>query len=97
MKDLEPKLIKHGIPRPVGYMDNPFIGDDGKDYHSPKALRAANQVHFARTHHFKSSVLGREYLPTLEGATQMRRDEVEYRAGQKNRRPKILEKIRVVK
>jgi len=61
--------------RPVGYMENPFIGNDGKDYHSTDALRTANEAHFQQTHYYKSSVLGREYLPTTEGYAQMKQDE----------------------
>lgn len=36
------------IMRPEGFMDNPYIGDDGRDYHSLEALQRANQEYFDR-------------------------------------------------
>lgn len=78
-KDFESRELD--LPRPVDYMKNPFIGDDGKDYHSFDALKAANQAHFEQTHYFISSVLDREYPPTLLGAAQMRQDEAAHRKG----------------
>ena len=40
--------IARGIPRPEGYMENPFIGKDGRDYHSAEALFQANKNWFER-------------------------------------------------
>jgi hypothetical protein len=37
-----------GIPRPTGFMENPFIGKDGRDYHSYEALKEANEAYFER-------------------------------------------------
>lgn len=82
--------------RPVGYMENPFIGDDGKDYHSTDALHSSNDAHFRQTHFYISSVLRREYSPTPEGYEQMRRDEGSHWDAQKIdvNRGKILEPIK---
>lgn len=32
-----------GPMRPEGWMENPYIGKDGKDYHSFEALKRANE------------------------------------------------------
>jgi hypothetical protein len=39
--------MKKGIPRPKDWMENPYIGKDGRDYHTYEALDAAN-VEFNR-------------------------------------------------
>lgn len=82
--------------RQAGHMENPFIGDDGKDYHSTDALHAANETHFQQTHSYVSSVLRREYSPTQEGYEQMRRDEGAYWDAQEIdvNRVRILEPIK---
>ena len=36
------------IPRPEGWMENPFIGKDGRDYHSVEALETANREYAER-------------------------------------------------
>ncbi|MEK6887028.1 MAG: hypothetical protein AABW88_04295 [Nanoarchaeota archaeon] len=36
------------IPRPIDFMQNPFIGRDGRDYQSYESLRQANEEHNAR-------------------------------------------------
>ena len=41
---------RKGIPRPEGYMKNPYIGKDGKDYHSPEVLAQANAEYLRRMH-----------------------------------------------
>lgn len=38
------------IPRPSGFMENPYIGRDGRDYHSVKALGVANADYVRRTY-----------------------------------------------
>ena len=89
--ELQPK-----VPRPTGYMDNNYIGDDGKDYHSTDALRAANEAHFRQTHFYISSVLGRKYASTDEGHVQMQRDESAHWDAQKIdvNRGRVLEPIK---
>ena len=32
-----------GIPRSEGWMKNPYLGKDGKDYHSVEELETANR------------------------------------------------------
>jgi hypothetical protein len=40
---LKPEFVRTGrIPRPEGWMENPYIGKDGQDYHSVEALIQAN-------------------------------------------------------
>ena len=45
---LEPIEAREGTSRLKGWMENPFIGKDGRDYHSHEALQAANDL-WART------------------------------------------------
>lgn len=56
MKEKFPKLPRHfydpkfigGVPRPNDWMENPYIGEDGKSYHTLEAFRQANQDYFRR-------------------------------------------------
>lgn len=90
MVDVEPKGIKiDKISQPIKpkTIDNPkipptkdiaFKGDNGKHYDTSDALRQANEAYFQQTNRYKSSILGREYPVTAEGAKQIREDEAAY-------------------
>ena len=46
---LKPKFVRTpSIPRPEVFMVNPYIGKDGKDYHSFEALKQANAEYNAQ-------------------------------------------------
>jgi len=43
---LRPEFVKsRRVPRPDRWMENPYIGKDGRDYHSFEALQQANAEH----------------------------------------------------
>ena len=51
---LKPKFgTQRRIPRPDGWMKNPYIGNDGRDYHGVEALRQANAEHNDRMYQKK--------------------------------------------
>ncbi|MBI2629116.1 hypothetical protein HYW74_03465 [Candidatus Pacearchaeota archaeon] len=50
------------IPRPEGYMENPYKGDDGRDYHNPEDLARANEE-YRRFYSQKERDLSDKLLP----------------------------------
>jgi len=71
---LVPKIIDKDIQ---------FKANDGSYHSTAEGLQQANEAHFQATHKYKSSVLGKEYPATAEGAEQMRKDEANYWERQK--------------
>ncbi len=90
-----PKILKDkplkgegGVSKIIGH-NIQFKAHDGSYHSTPEELQQANETHFQATHRYKSSVLGREYPATTEGAEQMRKDEAAYWERQKIPQKKI--------
>ena len=49
--------------RPEGYMESPYIGKDGKEYHSVEALKCANDEWLRRMYPKNNSRILRDYTP----------------------------------
>ena len=47
-----------GVPRPLGYMENPYIGKDGRDYPTIDSFREANKRYIQQAYppKFKNSL-----------------------------------------
>lgn len=69
-----PKIIDTGLQ---------YKADDGSYHPTTEGLQQANEAHFQQMNRCKSSVLGRVYPATAEGAEQMRKDEASYWESQK--------------
>jgi hypothetical protein len=74
------QLIITGIDKAK---DIQFKAADGSYHSTPEGLQAAQKTHDSEIQRLKSSVLGREYPNTAEGAAQMRQDEAFYWDSQK--------------
>ena len=55
-KTFESSFKKGGFIRPKEWMENPYIGEDRKDYHSEQALDAANKE-------YRTQMNGKEKIP----------------------------------
>lgn len=95
-KPIPDKTIKVGrpfggepaVPKIID-KDIQFKAGDGSYHSTVEGLQQANETHFQATNRYKSSVLGREYPATTEGAEQMRNDEAAYWESQKITKKKV--------